>query len=319
MRVLVAGATGAIGAALIPELLRRGHEVFGSTRNLSKAAAITSMGAQPVGMNGLDQAEVLSAVRKVKPDAIVHQMTSLAGAQNLKHFDTEFEQTNQLRTLGTDYLIAAARRSGTRHLVVQSFTGWPNARDGGPIKTETDPLDATPPAAMSRTLAAIRKLEQTVLAITDMHAVVLRYGALYGPGTQISAGGDVVEMVRRRRLPVVGEGGGVWSFIHVADVAIATAQAVEGRPSGLYNIVDDEPAAVRVWLPELAVILGAKAPRRVPSWIARFLIGEPGVSMMTSIRGSANEKAKRLLGWAPVNRSWREGFRRELGNLASRS
>ena len=311
MRVLVAGATGAVGRALVPELLRRGHEVFGTTRNPGNAPQI-------VRMNGLDEAEVLSAVRKVKPDAIVHQMTSLTNVKDLKHLDKEFEPTNQLRTLGTRFLLAAARQAGTRHFVAQSFTGWPNAREGGPIKTEADPLDATPPPAMRQTLTAIRELEQTVLETTDLHAVALRYGAFYGPGTSIASGGDVVEMVRQRKLPIVGDGGGLWSFIHIADAATATANAIEGGPSGLYNIVDDEPAPVRVWLPELAVILGAPPPRHVPAWIARWLIGESGVSMMTRIRGSSNEKAKRLLGWTPANRTWRDGFRRELGTLESR-
>lgn len=315
MRVLVAGATGAVGRALVPELLRRGHEVFGTTRKLGKAPVI---GAQLISMNGLDEDEVLSAVRKVKPDAIVHQMTSLTKVKDLKYLDREFEQTNQLRTLGTRFLLDAARQVGTRHFVVQSFTGWPNAREGGPVKTEADPLDATPPPAMSHTLAAIRKLERTVLEITDVHAVALRYGAFYGPGTSIASGGDVVEMIRQRKLPIVGDGGGVWSFVHIADAAAATAQAIESGSSGLYNIVDDEPAPVRVWLPELAVILGAKPPRHVPSWIARWAIGESGVSMMTRIRGSSNEKAKRLLGWTPANRTWRDGFRREFGALQSR-
>ena len=315
MRVLVAGATGAVGRALVPELLRRGHEVVGTTRNPGKAPV---MGAPLVRMNGLDEAEVLSAVRKVKPDAIVHQMTSLTNVKDLKHLDKEFEPTNRLRTLGTRFLLAAARQARTRHFVAQSFTGWPNARAGGPIKTEADPLDPTPPPAMRQTLNAIRELEQTVLEITDLHAVALRYGAFYGPGTSIASGGDVVEMVRQRRLPIVGDGGGVWSFIHIADAATATANAIEGGPSGFYNIVDDEPAPVRVWLPELAVILGAQPPRHVPTWIARWLIGEAGVSMMTKIRGSSNEKAKRLLGWTPANCTWRDGFRRELGNLESR-
>jgi 2-alkyl-3-oxoalkanoate reductase len=318
MRVLVAGATGAVGRSLIPELRRRGHDVFGTTRNMSKADVVSISGAQPVRMDGLDQADVFETVRRLQPEAIIHQMTSLANTRSLRNFDKVFERTNQLRTRGTGYLIAAARQAGTRHLIVQSFTGWPNTRHGSAVKTETDPFDPTPPAAMKQTLDAIREQEQAVLSISDLHAVVLRYGAFYGPGTSITSGGDIVEMVRRRRFPIIGNGAGVWSFIHMEDVAAATAQALEGGPSGVYNIVDDDPAPVRVWLPELALILDARPPSYVPEWVARLLVGESGVSMMTRIRGSSNEKARRLLGWSPIYSSWREGFRQELGKLASR-
>ncbi|MBS0421673.1 MAG: NAD(P)-dependent oxidoreductase [Proteobacteria bacterium] len=313
MRVLVAGATGAVGRALVPVLRRRGHEVFGTTRSPGNAQDLLAMEAQPVIMDGLNRTEVLETVREVEPEVIVHQMTSLANAPDLKHFDREFALTNRLRTEGADYLIAAARQVGTARLIVQSYTGWPNAREGEAIKSESDPLDATPPREMTRTLESIRELESKVLAVGEMAPVVLRYGAFYGPGTPFSSDGDVVGMVRQRKLPVVGGGGGVWSFVHIDDVAAATALAVEGGPSGLYNIVDDDPAPVSVWLPELARILEAKPPIHVPAWIARFLIGEPGVSMMTRIRGSSNDKAKRLLRWTPVCGSWREGFRRELG------
>jgi len=250
--------------------------VFGSTRSRGNAQVVHAMGAEPVIMDGLNRTEVLETVRKVQPEAVVHQMSALANAKNLKHFDREFALTNRLRTEGTGHLVAAARAAGTTRLIVQSFTGWPNAREGGPVKTESDPLDPTPPREMTRTLDAIRELESKALAVGEMQAIVLRYGAFYGPGTPISSNGDVVEMVRRRKLPIVGEGGGVWSFIHIDDVAAATALAVEGGPGGLYNIVDDEPAAVGVWLPELARILGARPPVHVPAWIARFLIGESG-------------------------------------------
>lgn len=313
MRVLVAGATGAVGRALVPVLRRRGHEVFGTTRSRSNTQLLRANGAEPVVMDGLNRAEVLDTVRKVQPQAIVHQMSSLINAKDLKNLDRQFALTNRLRTEGTDYLIAAARAASTARLIVQSFTGWPNIREGGPVKSESDPLDPTPPRKMRQTLNAIRELETKVLAMDGMQAIALRYGAFYGPGTSIAADGDVFEMVRRRKLPMVGEGGGIWSFIHINDVATATALAVEGGPGGVYNIVDDEPAPVCVWLPELARLLGAKPPMRVPAWIARFLIGESGVSMMTKIRGASNDKAKRLLAWTPIYASWREGFRRELG------
>ena len=313
MKVLVAGATGAVGKMLIPLLVRRGHQVVGTTRSANRVHTLRSLGAHPVIMDGLDRDSVLHAVQTAKPDAIVHQMTSLAGNQDLKRLDRNFETTNRLRTQGTTSLLAAARVAGTRRIVVQSFTGWPNARHGGPVKTEDDPLDATPPESMHKTLDAIRELEGTVLTATDLEGIVLRYGAFYGPGTAISVGGDVAELILHRKLPIVGSGAGVWSFIHMTDVAYATALAVEGGPSGLYNIVDDEPAPVSVWLPELARILGAKPPVHVPEWIAQLMIGESGVSMMTRIRGSSNTKAKRDLKWTPIHASWRDGFRAEFG------
>lgn len=314
MKVLVAGATGAVGRALVPVLRRRGHQVFGTTRSQSNAQVVHAMGAEPVIMDGLNRTEVLEAVGRVQPGAIVHQMTSLASMKNLKHFDQEFALTNRLRTEGTDHLIAAASEAGTGRLVVQSFTGWPNAREGGPVKNESDPLDPAPPRQMLQTQSAIRELESKVLAARNLQGIVLRYGSFYGPGTSISSNGDLVEMVRQRKMPIVGRGGGVWSFIHIDDVAAATALAVESGPSGIYNIVDNDPAPVCVWLPELARILGARPPRTVPAWIARFLIGESGVFMMTKIRGSSNDKAKRQLAWAPVYGSWREGFRREFSH-----
>jgi len=286
--------------------------VFGTTRKPNNARVLHDIGAEPVIMDGLNRPDVLDAVRKVQPEAIVHQMTALANAPDLKHLDRDFAPTNRLRTEGADSLIAAAREVGTARFIAQSFTGWPNAREGGPIKSESDPLDPTPPRQMMRTLAAIRELESKVLAVGGMAAIALRYGAFYGPGTSFSVDGDVVEMVRQRKLPVVGGGGGVWSFVHIDDVAAATALAVEGGPSGIYNIVDDDPVPVSVWLPELARILGAKPPLHLPAWIARLFIGEAGVSMMTRVRGSTNDKAKRLLAWTPAYRSWREGFRREL-------
>jgi 2-alkyl-3-oxoalkanoate reductase len=314
MKILLAGATGAVGRALVPMLVRAGHEVFGTTRSKRKAAAISAMGARPIIMNGLDRNEVLKAVQTAEPEAIVHQMTSLTASLDLKNFDKEFELTNQLRTRGTEYLIAAAEVSGARRIVVQSFTGWPNARTGSPIKTESDPLDATPPRSMRQTLDAIREVERRVLAVTGIEGIVLRYGAFYGPGCPIAEDGPIVEMIRRRRLPIVGSGAGVWSFVHIADVATATARALEGAPTGLYNIVDNEPAPVSVWLPEAARVLGARSPMHVPAWIARLLIGDSGVSMMTSIRGSSNAKAKQMLGWEPAYGTWRDGFREVLRN-----
>lgn len=312
MRVFVAGATGAVGKRLIPELIQRGHAVIATTRSPEKLDALRALGAEGVVMDGLDRSGVIRAVVAASPDVVVHQMTALAGVRDLRRLDEEFAMSNGLRTEGTDYLLAAAREAGAARLVAQSYTGWPNAKEGGPVKTEDDPLDPDPPRVMSKTLGAIRHVEEVVPNAPDLAGVVLRYGSFYGPGTAIAPGGDIVEAVRRRKLPIVGGGTGVWSFIHVADVAAATRTAIEGAPPGLYNIVDDEPAEVRVWLPELARILGAPAPMRVPAWIGRLAAGGAVVSIMTRSRGSSNAKAKQVLGWTPSHASWRSGFRDAL-------
>jgi nucleoside-diphosphate-sugar epimerase len=240
-------------------------------------------------------------------------MTALSDMRSLKKLDDELAMTNRLRTEGTRHLIAAALAAGVQKLVVQSYGGWSNQRVGGRVKTEADPLDANPPFPMSRTLAAIKTLEHTVLNAPGLNGVALRYASLYGPGTSISSTGYVVELVRGRKFPLVGDGAGVWSFIHVDDAARATALAIEHGAPGVYNVCDDEPAEVSTWLPELAEVLGARPPFHVPAWIGRFAIGEAGVSMMTKIRGSSNVKAKRALGWQLEYPSWRDGFRRGLG------
>ncbi|HZT45211.1 MAG TPA: NAD(P)-dependent oxidoreductase [Gaiellaceae bacterium] len=306
MRVFVAGGSGAIGRRLVPQLVARGHEVFASTTRAEKIPALRTLGAEALVMDGLDEASVGEAVARAEPEVIVHQMTALAGVGDLKHFDEVFALTNELRTKGTDNLLAAGEAAGVRRFVAQSYTGWPNAREGGPVKAEADPLDPAPPKNQSRTLEAIRRLELTVLN-APLEGIVLRYGSLYGPG----ASDELVELVRRRKLPIVGDGRGVWSWVHVDDAASATVAAIERGRRGKLNIVDDEPAPVAEWLPYLARALGAKPPRRVPAGLARLVVGEVGVSMMTRIRGSSNEKAKRELGWTP-RWIWREGFRHGL-------
>ena len=306
MRVFVAGAAGAVGTRLLPILTAHGHHVVATTRNPAKAGRLRDLGAEPVVLDGLDATAVGEAVARAQPDAIVHQMTALAGAARIRRFDRGFAVTNKLRTEGTDHLLAAAAAAGTvRRFVAQSYTGWPNERTGGPVKTESDPLDADPPAAQRQTLAAIRYLERAVTSAAAIEGIALRYGGFYGPG----ATGELVDLVRRRRLPVIGDGAGVWSFIHIDDAATATAAALDHGSPGVYNIVDDEPAAVAEWLPYLASTVGAARPRRVPVWAGLLAAGEVGVSMMTRIRGSSNAKAKRELGWAPRWASWREGFR----------
>jgi 2-alkyl-3-oxoalkanoate reductase len=312
MKILVAGATGAIGRRLVPLLVAGGHHVIATTRTPDKMNGLRSEGAQPAVMDGLDGESVMKTVLSSRPDVIVHQMTALASMRSLKKFDDEFALTNRLRTEGTSHLIAAAEAAGTRTLVAQSYSGWPNQRQGGRIKTEADPLDADPPPSMTRTLDAIQALEHMVLNVAGINGIALRYGSLYGPGTSISSSGEIVELIRQRKFPLIGDGAGVWSFIHVDDAARATQLAIERGAPGVYNIVDDDPAEVSEWLPDLARAVGAKPPLRLPAWIGRFAIGEAGVSMMTKVRGSSNAKAKRALGWQPSYASWRDGFRRGL-------
>ena len=312
MRILVAGGTGAVGRRLVPLLVTRGHRVAVTTRTPSKSDLVRTMGADPIVADGLDRQAVERAVDAARPEVIVHQMTSLAKLRNPKHFDRAFARTNRLRIEGTRHLIDAALALGVRRLVAQSYTGWPNTREGGPIKVEDDPLDAKPPRTMRKTLEAIRTLEHYVRGCSGLEGVVLRYGSFYGPGTPFGPGGEVYESIRRGRFPIVGRGSGVWSFVHIDDVAVATAVAVEDDPTGVFNIVDDEPAEVAVWLRELAFLFAAPRPRRMPVWLARFLIGDAGVSLMTEVRGASNAKAKRVLRWQPQYPSWRDGFRWEL-------
>jgi 2-alkyl-3-oxoalkanoate reductase len=312
MKIFLAGATGAIGGRLVPLLVAGGHHVIATTRTPEKLERLRAQGAEPVVVDGLDRDAVMEAVVSSRPDAIVHQMTALASMRSLKHFDDEFAVTNRLRTEGTSHLLAAARAAGTHRLVAQSYAGWTSERRGGRIKTEEDPLDPHPPKAMSRTLDAIRALEDRVLNSSDVTGTVLRYGSLYGPGTSTSDHGEIVELIRQRKFPLIGNGAGVWSFIHVTDAARATQLALECDASGIYNIVDDEPAEVSVWLPYLAQAVGARPPIHLPAWIGRFAIGEAGVSMMTRARGSSNAKAKHTLGWQPEYASWRDGFHRGL-------
>ncbi len=306
MHVFLAGASGAVGRSLIPLLTSNGHTVTGTTRSAAKADALRALGAEPVVLDGLDRAAVLAAVATARPDAIVHQMTALAGLIDMRHVERSFAQTNRLRTEGIDNLLAAAQASGVGRVVAQSFTSWPYARVGGAVKTEDDPLDPDPPAQLRTTLGAIRHLEE---ATTRAGGVALRYGGFYGPGTGLAPGGEQWEVVRARKFPLIGDAGGVWSFCHIEDAAAAALAALERwTPGQLYNVCDDEPAPVREWLPALARAAGAKTPRHVPRWLARPLAGEHVVAMMCESRGASNAKAKRALGWAPRWPSWREGF-----------
>jgi len=313
MKVFVAGSTGAVGKVLVPHLMENGHEVVALVRTPQSAKALEVMGAKVALADALDKEALTAAIRKAEPDVILHQLTALAGAGNFKRFDEEFALTNRFRTEVLDTLFAAARLVGTRRLIAQSFCGWPFAREGGPVKTEEDRLDPGPPASFSKTLAAIRYLEDTVQSSVDVQALALRYGILYGPGTGIAQDGPIVELVRKRRMPIVGDGAGIWSFVHIDDVARATVAAILHGDPGIYNVVDDEPAPVSTWLPALADAVGAKPPYRVPAWLGKLVIGEGGVSMMTKIRGGSNAKAKQAFGWQPIYPSWRRGFIEGLG------
>jgi nucleoside-diphosphate-sugar epimerase len=301
MRVFVAGASGAIGTRLVPQLIERGHEVIGTSRSPRNAERVRALGAQPIVLDLLDRDAVIEAVAAAEPDAIVHQATALAAVKFSRNLDRTFAQTNRLRTEGTDALVAAARAADVRRFVAQSFASFRYAREGGPVKTEDDPLDPTPVSTTRETNAAMRYLDQAVL---DAGGIALRYGGFYG-----AANDGLLAPVRKRQFPIVGEGGGVSSFIHLDDAAAATVLALEhdGGPA-IYNVVDDEPAPVREWLPVLASVVGAKPPRHVPRWLARLFAGEAGVSMGTESRGASNAKAKRELGWTPRHPSWREGF-----------
>ena len=303
MRVFVAGATGAIGRSLVPSLIAAGHEVTGSTRSPARASQLKNAGATAVIVDGLDRPAVLEAVQAAQPDVIVHQMTALAHMRDFRHFDREFALTNELRTKGTDYLLDAAAAAGTRRFIAQSFIGWNNARTGGPVKSEADPLDPHPLGATAESMAAIRHVEEIVPRAVP-EGLVLRYGMFYGPG----ASDSMLDLVAKRKMPIVGGGTGVWSFTEVTDAAAATAAAVTRGDPGVYNIVDDDPAPVREWLPYLSECLGVQPPARVPAWLGRLLAGEVVASLMTQARGAANAKAKRELSWAPSYPSWRDGF-----------
>lgn len=308
MRVFITGATGAIGHWLVPQLQERGHELVASVRSAAKADRLRAMGVKSVILDLLDVEAVRLAVCASHADAIIHEATALAGVADLKHFDRSFARTNELRTRATDHLVAAARASGVRRLVAQSYTGWPYGRGGSEIKTEDDPLDPYPIPSMRESLDAIKHLEHTIVGAGG---IALRYGAFYGAPDD-----RMLPLVRRRMLPIVGDGGGVWSWLHLEDAAAATVLAVERGASGVYNVADDEPAPVSEWLPALAEAIGAPTPRRAPRFLARLLAGEAVVSMMTEVHGVSSAKAKRELGWTLRHPTWRRGFAEAYGHLA---
>jgi nucleoside-diphosphate-sugar epimerase len=308
MRVFVTGATGALGRHLLPGLVTAGHEVTATTRTPGKVAQLREAGTEPVVVDGLDREAVIAAVQAAAPEVIMHEMTALADMRSLRNPDKAFAATSKLRTRGTDNLLAAAAQAGTRRVIAQGYAGAGPDKRPGPVKTEEDPPDWRPIPSAARMLAAISYVDQTV-PLEAPEGIVLRYGGFYGPG----ASDFLPEMVRKRQVPVVGGGTGIWSFVEITDAAAATLAAVDRGSPGVYNIVDSDPAPVAEWLPYLAKILGAKPPLRVPAWLGRLLAGEFVVAQMTSARGSSNDKARKELGWEPRYVSWREGFRAWVG------
>jgi nucleoside-diphosphate-sugar epimerase len=323
MKILVAGASGAIGRALVPLLVRAGHDVVGMVQRPRSIEVVHALGAEPRTVDALDAAAVLACMREVQPEVVIHELTAIPASPDMRRFDRDFALTNLLRTEGTRNLLAAAVDTGAKHFVAQSFAGWTYGRTmngSKPVntprttkfKTEDDPLDSNPPKKLRSTLEALKTLESAVLSESRLAGTVLRYGAFYGPHTSIAKDGATVKAVRQRKLPLVGDGAGVWSFVQIDDAASATAAAVEVRREGVYNVVDDEPAPVSEWLSYLAHCAHAQSPRQVPTWLARLVIGEHAVAMMNEIRGVSNAKIKRELGWTPRWPSWREGFREAL-------
>ena len=308
MRVFVAGGTGAIGAPIVRQLVARGHEVTATTRHPDNVKRLRALGATPAIMDGLDAASVGEAVARAEPEAIIHQMTALSGTLDMRHFDRSFRTTNALRTTGTRHLLAAAQAAGVKRFIAQSYTGWPIARTSDEPATEEEPFDAHPLPAQRETLGAIRDLEENVLG-APLTGIVLRYGSFYGAGVWDA----LVELVRKRMLPVIGDGGGAWSWIHIDDAASATIAALERGEPGVFNVVDDQPARASEWIPHLAELAGAKPPMRVPVWLGRILGGDVVVRMMTEARGASNEKTRWVLDWRPTWPSWRDGFRHALG------
>lgn len=309
MKIFIAGASGAIGSHLVPQLVARGHEVVGTTRSAAKTGALRALGAEPVVVDALDPDSVADVVAKAEPEVIVHQLTALGGPPDFRHAKRMAAATNRLRTEGTDHLLAAARAVGVRRFVAQSNAMWME-RTGAPVADENGRIEPNPPADAAEAVAALRHLEAAVTGISWADGIALRYGGFYGPGTGLSAAPDAVmtEQVRQRKFPIVGGGGGVWSLVHITDAASATVAAIERGRRGIYHVADDDPAPVREWLPELARAVGARPPRRVPAWLVRLVAGKGPVDLMTRTPGISSEKIKRELGWTPRYPTWRTGF-----------
>jgi nucleoside-diphosphate-sugar epimerase len=316
MKVFVAGATGAVGRPLTRLLVAAGHDVVAMTRSAARGEPLRALGAELVVADALDRAAVADAVTSAHPDVVVNELTAIENLRSFRNVDRAFAKTNRLRTEGTDNLVDAAVRSGAALIVSQSYGAWLYDRSSDGLKSEDDALDPAPPSGLRQTVAGIRHLEQATLQAPDTTGIVLRYANFYGPGTSIAVDADIADAVHKRRVPVIGDGGGVWSFIHVDDAAGATVAAIAAGVGGIFNVVDDEPAATRDWIPAFADAIGARPPRRVPTWLARPLAGEIGVIAMTRLKGMSNAKARATFGWQPSFPSYREGFRDGIGTGA---
>jgi nucleoside-diphosphate-sugar epimerase len=312
MRVFLAGASGVIGRRLLPLLRADGQEVIGMTRSQERAEQLRGLGAEAVVADAFDADALRRVVAEARPEAVIHQLTSIPPRIDPRKMKRDFATNDRLRTEGTANLVAAAKAAGAARLIAQSVAFFYAPGPPGTVHDERDPLlrEAQAPGPVKRSAEALVSLERTVL---DAGGTVLRYGYFYGPGSAISREGSTGQEVARGRLPVVGSGAGVWSFIHVEDAAAATVAALRANKPGVFNIVDDEPARVADWVPALARTLGAREPRRVPAPLARLLAGSYGVAVMTQAQGASNDLAKRELGWTPRHSSWREGFRTALG------
>lgn len=316
MRIFLAGATGVLGRTLIPMLLERGHRVVGTSSKADRLKQLERMGAEPVLMDGLDRESVTAAVKAAHPDVVVNEMTALANLSDYKNFDEEFALTNRLRRDGTSYLLEAAKASGAKRIVVQSFAGWPLQRSSAPANPEEAPYEKDLPSSMRKSQDAIRAMEEMVVSSQSPAGVVLRYGFLYGPGTSFDCEGETTRMVRKGDLPIIGGGTAIWSLIHVEDAARATRLAIEGTASGIYHVTDDRPAPVSEWVTELARLLDARRPKEVPALLAKPFAGNSGVYLMTKARGALNTKAKRALNWTLVYPDWQKGFAATLGRTS---
>jgi len=312
MRIFLAGASGAIGQTLIPLLVQQQHEVFGAFRNSANATKVQALGATPVVLDALDGQAVHDRIAEIRPQAVLHQLTAIPARLDLRHIDRDFEMTNRLRTEGTRNLASASVQAGVEKFIAQSFAGWPYARRGITLKTEEDDLDPSPPPQLKAMLDAIETLEHTVVREQGFTGIVLRYGPLYGPHSSIATDGAMVDEIRKHNVPIIGQGTGVWSFLHLHDAATATIAALTHGQRGIYNIVDDDPALVSEWLPYLAQCVGAPAPRHIPNFLAKIAVGEHAVAMMNDIRGVSNAKARQQLHWEPKWSSWKQGFREGL-------
>ena len=310
MRVFLAGASGAIGRPLVPKLIAAGHEVTGMTRSETRANEIRATGAAPAVVDVFDADALGAGVAAASPEVVIHELTSLPDRLDFKKDDT-YAPTNRVRTEGTRNLIGAARAAGARRFVCQSIA-FAYRPEGAGLKTEEDPLLSDAPGSFGSGVKALHEMEELVLGSDGLEGLVLRYGFFYGPGTYYASEGTTMQDIRRRRMPVVGRGTGVFSFVHVDDAADATVAAVERGAPGIYNVVDDDPAPMSEWVPEMAKAAGAKPPRRVPVWLAKLVGGKAVADFSLELRGASNEKAKRELGWTPAHPSWRSGFAESL-------